>query len=237
MKFFILQPLAFRLASSVRQAALLLHPSTDGLLNPFLGVLFLEKSWSEKLVRKQFLRRIYIYTDILVEEVSVTFIRTLLWISLTQYPVLLAKSHVIQVHLTNKTVFGIHKKYLPRESAARAMGLMLEWQMSLVRIGEIGVISMSQRGKFVPENGLQKTWLQNKLLLISINFTPKTSHSFRELWYTMFCRMLKIQPGLRHKNSNTTYSRCFPLTNFSVQSFKHWIRLIVTHFEALPCLG
>ena len=131
----------------------------------------------------------------------------------------------------------IHKKYLPRESAARAMGLMLEWQMSLVRIGEIGVISMSQRGKFVPENGLQKTWLQNKLLLISINFTPKTSHSFRELWYTMFCRMLKIQPGLRHKNSNTTYSRCFPLTNFSVQSFKHWIRLIVTHFEALPCLG
>ena len=84
---------------------------------------------------------------------------------------------------------------------------------------------------------LQKTWLENKLLLISISFTPKTSHSFLELWYTMFCRMLKIQPGLKNKNTNTTYSRCFPLTNFSVQSFKHWISLVVKHFEALPCLG
>ena len=36
---------------------------------------------------------------------------------------------------------------------------------------------------------LLRTWkihLENKLLLISINFTPKTSHSCLKLWYTMF---------------------------------------------------
>ena len=30
--------------------------------------------------------------------------------------------------------------------------------------------------------------LENKLLLISINFTPKTSHSCLKKWYTMFSR-------------------------------------------------
>ena len=33
-------------------------------------------------------------------------------------------------------------------------------------------------------------FLENKLLLISINFTPKTSHSCLEKWYTMFSRLL-----------------------------------------------
>ena len=32
--------------------------------------------------------------------------------------------------------------------------------------------------------------LENKLLLISINFTPKTSHSCLKKWYTMVFREL-----------------------------------------------
>ena len=35
---------------------------------------------------------------------------------------------------------------------------------------------------------LINNYLENKLLLISINFTPKTSHSCLKLWYTMFSR-------------------------------------------------
>ena len=35
-------------------------------------------------------------------------------------------------------------------------------------------------------------FLENKLLLISINFTPKTSHSCLKKWYTMFSRWLKF---------------------------------------------
>ena len=31
-------------------------------------------------------------------------------------------------------------------------------------------------------------YLENKLLLISINFTPKTSHSCLKKWYTRFSR-------------------------------------------------
>ena len=31
-------------------------------------------------------------------------------------------------------------------------------------------------------------YLENQLLLISINFTPKTSHSCLEKWYTRFSR-------------------------------------------------
>ena len=33
-------------------------------------------------------------------------------------------------------------------------------------------------------------FLENKLLLISINFTPKTSHSCLKKWYTRFSRLL-----------------------------------------------
>ena len=35
-------------------------------------------------------------------------------------------------------------------------------------------------------------YLENKLLLISINFTPKTSHSCQKEWYTRFSRYLKF---------------------------------------------
>ena len=34
------------------------------------------------------------------------------------------------------------------------------------------------------------TYLENQLLLISINFTPKTSHSCQKKWYTRFSRYL-----------------------------------------------
>ena len=34
--------------------------------------------------------------------------------------------------------------------------------------------------------------LENKLLLISINFTPKTSHSCLKKWYTMFSRSFEL---------------------------------------------
>ncbi len=35
-------------------------------------------------------------------------------------------------------------------------------------------------------------YLENKLLLISINFTPKTSHSCQKKWYTLFPRYLFV---------------------------------------------
>ena len=36
-------------------------------------------------------------------------------------------------------------------------------------------------------------YLENKLLLISINFTPKTSHSCLKKWYTMFSMYIQFQ--------------------------------------------
>ena len=37
---------------------------------------------------------------------------------------------------------------------------------------------------------INKAYLENKLLLFSINFTPKTSHSCLKIWYTMFSRYI-----------------------------------------------
>ena len=38
-------------------------------------------------------------------------------------------------------------------------------------------------------------YLENKLLLISINFTPKTSHSCLQFWYAMFSRYIHLLWG------------------------------------------
>ena len=46
---------------------------------------------------------------------------------------------------------------------------------------------------------------ENKLLLISINFTPKTSHSCLEKWYTRFSRFHVNLPGCISNRSSIVY--------------------------------
>ena len=43
----------------------------------------------------------------------------------------------------------------------------------------------------------QQISLENKLLIISMNFIPKSSHSCQNKWYTMFSLSLVLQPSER----------------------------------------
>ena len=71
----------------------------------------------------------YLYNA--VEQVSVIFIRTLVW-NVHLLNTLCQYFHVIQGDLTEITC--LHPQKIPRQSAWRH-GPMLEWQTSLVRIG------------------------------------------------------------------------------------------------------
>ena len=44
---------------------------------------------------------------------------------------------------------------------------------------------------------MKQTFLENKLLLISINFTPETSHSCLKLWYTMLSRFFLCRSSFK----------------------------------------
>ena len=47
---------------------------------------------------------------------------------------------------------------------------------------------VSEKGGMLRCHSIEWKDLENKLLLISINITPKTSHSCQKLWYTMLSR-------------------------------------------------
>ena len=61
------------------------------------------------------------------------------------------------------------------------------------------------------------SYLENKLLLISINFTPKTSHSCLKKWYTIFSR--------------------YVLIDFSFQGLVFWGLFGGVVGHAIPCGG
>ena len=52
-------------------------------------------------------------------------------------------------------------------------------------------------------------YLENKLLLISITFTPKTSHSCLKKWYTMFSRLVFNQNFDEKKKGNQKLTNGF----------------------------
>ena len=53
---------------------------------------------------------------------------------------------------------------------------------------QIEVSRFQQKNRFPNRDELKNRCLENKLLLISINFTPKNSHSLLKKLYTMFSR-------------------------------------------------
>jgi len=63
-------------------------------------------------------------------------------------------------------------------------------------------------------------YLENKLLLISITFTPKTSHSCLKRWYTMFSRQLLFEcldSNGFFSNKNLVDMRCLSLKHFGLR--------------------
>ncbi len=57
---------------------------------------------------------------------------------------------------------------------------------------------------WTPQVAKKTTFLENQLLLISINFTPKTSHSCLKKWYTRFFRFGNFIPPNHYWNTRSS---------------------------------
>ena len=86
---------------------------------------------------------------------------------------------------------------------------------------------------------MNSAYLENQLLLISINFTPKTSHSCLKKWYTRFSRYCRSIPfSLPFCSANLDLDTHFPVNlqlQFGYMTQRRKPRLVsLTYYSGFP---